>query len=229
FIKRDEIDIKDIPIAKITDEFLGYLRYIEMLDLDIASEFIVMAATLMQIKVKMLLPTLEREGEDEEDPRTDLVRQLLEYKRFKEAAEEFSSLEEERRQLFFRNDFSADEYEKITEEQDALKNVTLFHLIGAFKNVIERMPKISVHTVERLNVTIDEQIDFLYTYFSTKHESTFFELAVLLPTKMHIIVTVLALLELIKSHQILIRPIPSSDDIVINISSRTVHQPISLN
>jgi len=214
FIKRDEIDIRDIPIARITDEFVEYLHYIELLDLDVASEFIVMAATLMQIKVKMLLPREIIEGE-EEDPRADLVRQLFEYKRYKEEAEEFSLFEDERRKLFFRSNFSADEYEKIIDVEDGLKNVTLFHLIAAFKHVMEQMPKINVHTVERFNVSIDEQIDYIYSFFSTKRERTFFELVSQMQEKLRIIVTVLALLELAKNRQIKFQQIESSNDILI--------------
>ena len=165
FVKRDELDIRDIPITKITNEFVEYLHYLDMLDLDVASDFIVMAATLMQIKVKMLLPREEVNGEIE-DPRTELVRQLLQYKRFKEAAEEMSDLEDARRKLFFRADFSADECEKIVEVDDGLKNVTLFHLIAAFKYAMEHIPKQNFHTVERLNVTIDEQVEYIQHFFS---------------------------------------------------------------
>ncbi|MBP1679421.1 MAG: Segregation and condensation protein ScpA, partial [Bacteroidetes bacterium] len=89
FIKRDELDITDIPISRITQEFLEYLHLMASLDLDIAGEFIVMAATLMQIKVRMLLPR-DESAEGEEDPRAELVRRLVEYKRFKELAEKMS-------------------------------------------------------------------------------------------------------------------------------------------
>ena len=96
FIKRDELDIYDIPIAKITKEFLDYVHFMESLDLEVAGEFLVMAAELMQVKVRMLLPP-EPGEEEEEDPRANLVKRLVEYKRFKEMAGELSTLEEEQR------------------------------------------------------------------------------------------------------------------------------------
>jgi segregation and condensation protein A len=216
FIKRDELEIKDIPIARITDEFLEYLHYLEMLDLDIASDFIVMAATLMQIKVKMLLPKpLADEGE-EEDPRAELIRQLFEYKRFKEAAEEMSLLEEERRQRFFRQNFFHDKTEKIVEEDDALNNVTLFHLIAAFKRAIENVPKQTFHTIERFNVTVDEQIDFIQRVLSEKKQHTFSELVCSMQEKLRIIVTVLAILEMAKNGIIFLHRAENELDFLIS-------------
>ncbi len=103
FIKRDELDIYDIPITRITREFLEYLRLMAALDLEIAGEFIVVAAELCQIKAKMLLPREERvDGVEEDDPRTDLVRRLLEYRRFKEMSEELLTMSEEQRKVYFR-------------------------------------------------------------------------------------------------------------------------------
>ncbi len=201
FVKRDELDIRDIPIAKITNEFLEYIHYIQLLDLDIASDFILMAATLMQIKAKMLLPLEVVDGEIE-DPRTNLVKQLLEYKRYKEAAEDLSFLEDERRKIFFRGNFSQDEYEHIVEIDDGLRNVTLFHLITVLKNVLDKVPQKNIHTIERLNVTIDEQINYIKHYFKEKKERSFLELISTMKEKLRIIVTVLALLELVKSKKI---------------------------
>src|SRR4030066_327547 len=93
FIKRDELDIYDIPISKITQEFLEYLHLMTTLDLEVAGDFIVMAATLMQIKVRMLLPREIGPDGEEEDPRAELVRRLIEYKRYKEMSQEFSKIE----------------------------------------------------------------------------------------------------------------------------------------
>lgn len=198
FVKRDELNIRDIPIAKITNEFLEYIHYIQLLDLDIASDFIVMAATLMQIKAKMLLPLEVIDGEIE-DPRTNLVKQLLEYKRYKEASEDLSFLEDERRKIFLRGNFSQDKYEHIVEVDDGLKNVTLFHLITALKNVLDKVPKKNIHTIERLNVSIDEQMSYVKNYFKEKKIGSFLELISTMKEKIRIVVTVLALLELVKS------------------------------
>jgi segregation and condensation protein A len=168
----------------------------------------------MQIKVKMLLPREETDGEAE-DPRTELVRQLLQYKRFKEAAEEMSDLEDARRKLFFRTNFSADEFEKIVEVDDGLKNVTLFHLIAAFKYAMEHIPKQTYHTVERLNVTIDEQVEYIQHYFSSRRTGTFLELIAPMKEKIRIVVTVLALLEMVKLQQIIFRMAEHTHDILI--------------
>ena len=107
FIKRDELDITDIPIAQITKEYLDSLQLMASLDLEVAGEFIVMAATLMQIKVRMLLPR-DESAEAEEDPRAELVRRLIEYKRFKEMSRSMSTMEEQQRKVYFREFFHAD-------------------------------------------------------------------------------------------------------------------------
>src|SRR2546430_16340939 len=110
FIKRDELDVYDIPVHHITKEFLEYLRMMQALDLEVAGDFIVVAAELCQIKAKMLLPREERvDGIEEEDPRTDLVRRLIEYRRFKEMSEELSAMSEAQRKGYFRQDFSEDD------------------------------------------------------------------------------------------------------------------------
>src|SRR4030067_772605 len=107
FLKRDELDIYDIPISKITREFLEYVHYMESLDLELAGEFLVMAAELMQIKVKMLLPP-EPGEEEEQDPRANLVKRLVEYKRFKEVAVSMTTQEEAQRKVFYRGYYEAD-------------------------------------------------------------------------------------------------------------------------
>ncbi len=154
FIKRDELDIYDIPIAKITKEFLEYTQLMRMLDLEVAGEFIVMASTLMHIKVRMLL---SKPGEEEEveDPRAELVRRLLEYKRYKELAFSFSQMEAEQSNYFYREYFKDDAKDLGTGEDGALKDVSVFHLIAAFKHAIEHMPKKTYHDIERINVTIE--------------------------------------------------------------------------
>jgi segregation and condensation protein A len=135
FIKRDELDIYDIPISKITSEFMSYLHMMEQLDLEVAGEFLLMAATLMQIKVRMLLPReVDNQGE-EIDPRMDLVNALLEYKRYKEMAEELQIMESEQRKIFFRGYFEADKKEKVENVERLLKNITIYDLLKAFKKV----------------------------------------------------------------------------------------------
>ncbi|MFM8437277.1 MAG: segregation and condensation protein A, partial [Candidatus Kapaibacterium sp.] len=112
FIKRDELDIYDIPIGKITREFLEYIRLMQLFDLELAGEFLVMASTLMQIKVRMLLPKeVDEKGEEVpgDDPRAELVQQLLQYSQYKEVSREFSEREEAQRYVYYRQMFDADE------------------------------------------------------------------------------------------------------------------------
>ncbi len=215
FIKRDELDIYDIPIAKITKEFLTYVQMLQELDLEVAGDFIVMAAELMQIKVRMLLPKAPSE-EEEEDPRADLVRRLLEYKRFKEASGVLSSLEDESRKLFYRAGFHSDVHKVALEDQQvSLKNITMFNLIASFKKVLDNVPKKVYHDIELLNVTIDEQMSYIADVFRTKEEVTFFELVSHMSEKIRIIVTIIAILEMVKNKVIGIRPTDHDDDIII--------------
>lgn len=205
FIRRDELDIYDIPISRITKEFLEYIHYMESLDLEVAGEFLVMAADLMQIKVKMLLPP-EPGEEEEQDPRANLVKRLVEYKRFKEAAVGMTAQEEAQRKVYYRSYFDADP--RVTseaEEDESLRDVSLFDLISSFKFAIERMPKKFVHEIVRLNVTLEEQIDYVLDFFSRRSEATFYELVKDMSEKIRVVVTFIALLELIRSQRIVVR------------------------
>ena len=205
FLKRDELDIYDIPISKITKEFLDYVHFMESLDLEVAGEFLVMAAELMQIKVRMLLPP--EPGEDEEeDPRANLVKRLVEYKRFKEMAGEMSTLEDQQRRIYGRGYREGDPKIMVDAEDDnLLRDVSLFDLIASFKFAMDRMPKKFTHEVIRLNITVEEQIAFLEDFFSRRSEVTFLELMTILGEKIRIVVTFLALLELIRAKQIIVR------------------------
>ncbi|HEY3875429.1 MAG TPA: segregation/condensation protein A [Candidatus Kapabacteria bacterium] len=229
FIKRDELDIYDIPIMRITKEFLEYLRLMAALDLEIAGEFIVVAAELCQIKAKMLLPKQERvDGVEEEDPRTDLVRRLLEYRRFKEMAEELSSMSEEQRKVYYRNYFQADERtDAPVEEENLLKNVTLFHLMSAFRRALERAPRIKrTHDVDLIPVTIEEQSEMVLTTVSMRGEVSFSEIFAewlhlgdvedFSPSmKLRIVVTFMAILDLVRNKLIALRQHGVFDDIIL--------------
>lgn len=216
FIKRDELDIYDIPIAKITKDFLEYLQYLTQLDLDIAGEFIVTAATLMQIKVQMLLPKTDGPEEEELDPRAELVRRLLEYKRYKEMALKMDSMQRSQARVYYRGNFDHDpKSSEVDEEENLLRDVTLFDLIAAFKYTVDRMPRKHVHEIDKLNVTIEEQISFLIVYLDEKKESTFYDIALLIAEKIRIVVTFLALLELIRQKKVLIRQVDAYADITI--------------
>lgn len=217
FIKRDELDIYDIPIARITEEFLLYTQAIQALDLEQAGEFIVMAATLMQIKAKMLLPRPERgpEEEEEEDPRAELVRRLLEYKQYKEVADELRTREEENRHVFYRQFFKADEKtEKIETPEELLRNVTLYDLLSAFKRALDKAPKKTVHLIEQISYTIEEQTEYILSIFTQRSQVTFFEIVERME-KIGIIVTFLALLELIKNKFIAFHQDDAFGDVLI--------------
>jgi segregation and condensation protein A len=215
FIKRDELDIYNIPISRITKEFLEYIHYMESLDLEVAGEFLVVAAELMQIKVKLLLPP-ELGEEEEVDPRANLVKRLVEYKRFKEVAATMSTQEDEARKVFYRSYYEADARTVTEAEEDSsLRDVSLFDLIASFRFAVERMPKKFVHEVVRLNVTIEEQIEYILDYFSRRSEATFLELVQEMQEKIRIVVTFIALLELIRAKRILVRQSETFGDVSI--------------
>lgn len=218
FIKRDELDIYDIPIASITQEFLEYVKVLEMLDLELAGEFIVMASMLVQIKAQMLLPREEKQGIepgtiDEDDPRAELVRRLLEYKRFREAADSLSISAENQRYVLYRQIFEAEQIHGA--ESGSYRNATLFDLLKALKRAIEKAPdKEEPHVVTRFPITVEEKSDEILHILKSKPAARFFELVSGL-TKMHIVVTFLALLELAKLQRIRVQQDERFDDIVI--------------
>ena len=215
FIKRDELDIYDIPISKITKEFLEYLHLLTELDLEIAGDFIVVAAELMQIKVRMLLPKAPGEVE-EDDPRAELVRRLLEYKRFKEASMMLERLEHEQTRLYYRQDFHSDpRHVTLEDQEESLKNITMFNLMSAFKKVLENVPKKIYHDVELMNVSIDEQMSYIADMLRVRDQVTFFELVSNMFEKIRIIVTIIAMLEMVKNKIIAIRPAEYEDDFIV--------------
>jgi len=215
FIKRDEHDITNIPIARIAKEFLDYIHLMASLDLEIAGDFIVMAATLMQIKVRMLLPRDEN-AEEEDDPRAELVRRLIEYKRYKEMSQHMSAMEDEQRKVFYRRFFHADPRVHISDEHDpVMKDVSLFNLIAAFKTAMDHMPKKVIHEVTLLTVTIDEQMSFVLDFLRLHGPSTLLRLVSHMTEKVRIIVTIIAILELTKNNVITLAPVEGRDDILL--------------
>lgn len=204
FIRRDELDIYDIPISYITREFLEYVHLMQILDLELAGEFIVMAATLMQIKARMMLPVATTEdGEEEIDPRAELMQRLLEYKRFKETAEELQHFELDQRERYFRTLFKYDIRSSKQDEDDTLlKDTTMFDLIRAFQNAMTNIPKKIVHEVRTIPYTIEDQGVFLLGLFGERKEFDFVEVVVHMKEKIQLVVTFIALLELIRAHRV---------------------------
>jgi segregation and condensation protein A len=208
-IKRDKIDIYDIPIAHITRQYLGYIELMRELDLELAGEFIVMAASLMRIKAKMLLPKTHDE-EEEEDPREELVVALLEYRKFKEAAQILKEKETEQSAWFPRRDFSF--VEKLPEDE-VLIEASLSDLIFAFKRVLEGQPQETFHTVNYPKVSVEERIDYVLGRLMEKDGVVFTELFLDVPIKLVMVVTFMAILELIRLQRIYIRQTRHFSDI----------------
>jgi len=215
FIKRDELNIYDIPIAKLTKEFLEYVNLIKILDLEVAGDFILMASTLMHIKVRMLLPREIDEKGDEIDPRAELVRALLEYKRYKEMSEELSYFESSQRRKRFRGNFSEDLKEIPHEYNILLKNVSIYDLAKAFRFAIEQIKNEPVHQVQKLNVSIEEQMQFIESKLEEYPELHFLQLIENLKEKIRIIVTFVALLEMIKVGRLIIKSTKFFNDFII--------------
>jgi segregation and condensation protein A len=216
FIQRDELDIHNIPISKITNEFCEYVNYMQVLDLEVASEFILMAATLIQIKAKMMIFTGYEEIEEEEDPRYELVKRLLEYKRYKDASAEIAEYEEENRKIYYRNDFTGDYKIDDTLEEDAsFQNLTLYNLIKSFKYAMEHQPKEVVHNIMRFNVTLEEQVEYVMNECIKNEYVSFLDMIKIMHEKLRIVVTFIAVLEMAKNGIIGIRLNENLTDFVI--------------
>ena len=202
FIKRDELEIYDIPISTITKEFLEYVNLIKIIDLELAGDFILMASTLMQIKARMLLPREIDEQGAEIDPRAELIQALLEYKKYKEMSEELSFLESDQRKRKYRGNFEADSSEVPYEYEILLKNVSVYDLAKAFKKAIDVIKDKPVHEIRKSNISIDEQIDYIFSVFDLTTEVHFLKLVENMNEKIRIVITFIALLELVKMNRI---------------------------
>ena len=202
-IKKDELDIHDIPIEHITTQYMKYLDLMRMLDLSIAGEFIVMAATLMLIKSRMLLPVEERkeiEGEDEEDPRWELVKQLVEYKKFKDAAIHLHVLEIEQENVFARE--TAEGVQLGAEPAVSLQDVSIFDLISAFNQALGRVKEETLTEIFSDRYTVAEKVDQIINLIETKDRVSLKDVFSNMSTKAEIICTFLAVLELMKLRHI---------------------------
>ena len=195
-IKKSEVSITDIPIATITEQYLAALELMQSLNLDVAGEFLVMAATLIHIKSRMLLPAGEDEGEEDEgvDSREELVRRLLEYQRFKEAAGQLEQREVLTRDVFVR---SASPTEEI--EPPSFAEVSIFDLLTALRRVLERLPQDrDIHEVTLDKITVREKMTLLLDRLRLGGTLLFESLFSEARSKLEVIVTFLAMLELVK-------------------------------
>lgn len=202
FIERDELDINDIPIARITDDFLGYVHRMEEMNIDLASEFILVAATLCKIKAKMLIPRKEKDEEGNEiDPREELVQRLLEYKSYKSILGEMREFEEEQLRREKRGNV-APELKTIATKAlvDAeLESLTLFKLLKAFEKVTEKYKQKgnrTVHQIIQFNYTIKDQQERIFNILKNVPRASFKGIFGECANRIHAIVTFLALLEL---------------------------------
>ncbi len=194
-IKKNEVSISDIPIATITEQYLATLEVMQAFNLDVAGEFLVMAATLIHIKSRMLLPLTDAEEDEEEgaDPREELVRRLLEYQRFKDAADQLERREVLTRDVFVRSVAPAEEV-----PAPGFREVSVFELLTALKQVLDRLPKDVVHEVMLDKITVREKMTLLLDHLRAQGKTLFESLFAEVKTRMEVVVTFLAMLELVK-------------------------------
>ncbi len=199
-IRKDEIDIYDIPIARITEQYMHYIEMMKNLNLELAGEYILMAATLIRIKAKLLLP---RDGDDSEeaDPRQELVAALLEYKKFKEASEilrEKRLLEE---RICTPPAINGNQKSKVVLSD----STTLYDLLTSFRDVLERIGKDQFYEIQPEELTVEDRIRRVLEVLSDKDSVAFQELFMDIPRKLVAIMTFMAILELARVHRIMIR------------------------
>lgn len=209
FIERDELDIYDIPIFKLTTDFLTYIHQMETLNIEVASEFILVAATLMRIKAKMLLPRkdIDPETGKEIDPREELVSRLIEYKKFKEATEAMRKMEEDRQNITKRGNALAENKEiaELFETEFEMQSLTMFRLLKSFQNVLDRLAREKnkvVHTVETPAYTISGEKMVLLERISIGKKTAFEHVFEGVENRVHAIFVFLSVLELIQEQQV---------------------------
>ncbi|MDA1475017.1 segregation/condensation protein A [Bacillus changyiensis] len=229
-INRLEIDIYDIPVAKITEQYLLYVHTMQELELDVASEYLVMAATLLSIKSRMLLPKQEEELfdeeflEEEEDPREELIEKLIEYRKYKKVAQNLKEREEERQKSFAKPPSDLSDYAKEVNLSEQKLSVTVYDMLGAFQKVLSRKkinrPKET--RIARQEIPIEERMNQIMTSLTAATERMNFMELFPNEDKEHLVVTFLAILELMKKQLIVIEQEHNFSDIYIT-GSETIH------
>ena len=200
FIKRDELDIYDIPISKITKDFISTINEWKRLNLMVAGEFIVMASTLMRIKARMMIPRVEVNEEGENiDPRTELMQRLIDYKRFRDASDILNRMALENNKQFKRQSILSIISKKDDEGLDAFfKDVSLFDLARLFKNVMDEKPVLSPFELNKEPIKLEKQKELILNYFDGEARLSFNSILCNLKTRLEVIVTFLAILDLVK-------------------------------
>lgn len=215
-IKKSEVDIYDIPISEITDQYITYLHSMEELNLDIASEFLVMASTLIEIKSKMLLPK-KRHEDVEEDPRLELVEKLIEYQKYKDFADSLKGIEENTL-IYFKE---PEIIEDIEDGDVFFKNITVENLMVSFKKIMDRYEnrhKVKKKVYEHISseeYKIEDKMSFILKTLETKSKIYFNDFFLRVESKIEIIVIFIAILELIKLRDIIVYQVNNFDNIVI--------------
>jgi len=204
FIERDELDIYNIPITKLIQDFLAYIHTQDKLNIELSSEFIVFVSTLMRIKAKMLLPRKEIDEQGNEiDPRQEIINKLLEYKRYKEASAQMADMEATRMLMIKRGNLQKDLYQVGEEESEGteIQTISLFKLMKAFERVIQRLhdqKNKPVHTVVQYDYTMEESRDYMLSTVQQQKIMSFENLFDVCENRIHAIFLFLSLLELIQ-------------------------------
>lgn len=205
FIERDELDIYDIPIAQVTNDFLDYLLQLESMNIEVASEFILVAATLMRIKAKMLLPrpVIDEEG-NEIDPREELIQHLLEYKKYKSVIEELAAMEASRMEKDSRGNVVKEirALSTISNVEAEIQDIDLYKLLRIYQKVIKRYEEEQnkpTHSVVQYPYTIEKQKEFLLSKLQGNHRLSFEEIISYNPQKIAVVYNFLAILELLQN------------------------------
>ena len=203
FIQRDKLNIYDIPIAHIAKEFLDYMKMMDMMNIDLGGEFVYMATLLMKIKAKMLLPVSDDDEEQIEDPRTPLVQRLLEYQQYKKVSEDLQGQYESHSVHYPRGQEM--KYDKQNGElHEHLQNITLFTLSSIFQELINRLPDVNPYELHEEPIHLDEQIAFLIEEIDAVKRLNFKNLIPVLKTRLRIVVTFMAILEMLRTNQIIV-------------------------
>lgn len=199
-IKKEEVDIYDIPLARITSQYLKYIELMQVLNLDVAGEFVLVAATLIRAKARMLLPRDDSDPE-EMDPREELIMALVEYRKYREAGETLR----EKALLESRNFVPPSPVGKMEIKVDLSPGTTLFELLTAFKDVLAARHDEAFHRVDIEEITIEDRITVVMALLRQRESATFEEMFADLPRRIVAVVTFIALLELIRAHRVTVR------------------------
>lgn len=203
-IEKDEIDIYNIPIALITDKYLEYIHTIQLLNLEVVGDFLVMAATLMQIKAKMLLPQYDSEFDEnieEEDPRIELAQKLVEYKKIKEASLSLQTLELEQLRIYTRTGGEFADL-KVALDHEPLKNLSIWDLMESFKTVLDSLESKPIKAVPKEDISIKQRMTEILDLVTQEGKVLFKTVFHDLTTKLALITCFLAILELIRIRKI---------------------------